>query len=90
MNRERLFLILSILCILILLLMTEFQKPIALGEIEKISGNFPIRIKLQNQTTEIILFETEVSFKKGNIIEVYGSRQNEEELIANKIKCLNC
>lgn len=90
MNQERFFLFLSIVLIFLLLLITEFQKPIILGKIEKISGKFPIRIYLENRTEEIILFEIELDLEKGRIIEIYGSKQSEGEIIANKIKCLNC
>lgn len=90
MNKERLFLFLSISLILILLVMTEFQKPIATGKIEKISGNYPIRIQLKNQSINIILFGENLNLEKDNLIEVYGSKQNEGEIIANKITCLNC
>jgi len=90
MNKERFFLFLSIILILLLLIMTEFQKPIAIGEIDIISGKFPIRIQLKNQSSEIIVFQNEIDLKKGNMIEIHGSQQNKNEIIANKITCLNC
>ncbi len=90
MNKERIFLFLSIILILLLLLMTEFQKPIATGEIDKISGKYPVRMQLKNQSNEIIIFQNEINLKKGDIIEIHGSQQNEKEIIAHKIKCLNC
>ena len=76
--------------ILALLLLTEFQKPTISGEVERISGSFPIRIILKNQSQEIILFENQIKLEKGNLIEVCGSTQSEHEIIANKIVCLNC
>jgi hypothetical protein len=90
MNKERFFLFLSLALILLLLLMTEFQKPTISGEIERISGNFPVRINLLNQTTQIIVFQDKLNLEKGNIINVYGMKQNEQEIIANRIECLNC
>ena len=90
MKTERLFLILSIISILFLLILTDFQKPTEVGEIENIINRYPVRIGLVNQTVEIILFEQEINLEKGNIIEVYGTQENEHTIIANKIICLNC
>jgi hypothetical protein len=90
MKKERLFLLLSITLIFLLLFLTEFQKPAISGEIEKISGSFPIRIQLVNQTIEIIVFQDKLNLEKGNKINVHGLKQNEQEIIANKIECLNC
>jgi hypothetical protein len=70
--------------------MTEFQKPIASGEIEKISRKYPLEIHLKNQNLEIILFTRESSLKETDRIVVFGTKQNGEELIASKIECLNC
>ena len=90
MKKERLFLILSIVFILILLIIAELQGSIASGEIEKISGSNPIRISLKNQDIEIILFTKNINLQAGAQIKIYGSQQNKQEIIANKITCSNC
>lgn len=90
MNKERLFLALAILLIFTLLFLTEFQKPTIIGKIKKVSGNYPIRISLENKSEEIILFDRELKFKEGSEVKIYGSIQNGGEIIANKITCLNC
>ena len=73
-----------------LLFLTEFQKPTIIGKIKKVSGNYPIRISLENKSEEIILFDRELKFKEGSEVKIYGSIQNGGEIIANKITCLNC
>lgn len=90
MKRERLFLFLSLILIFLLLLLTEFQKPILTGEIKTISGNFPIRIRLVDKITEILIFDKDLKLKEGNKISVYGSKQSELEVIANRVECSNC
>ncbi|GEM_PF-3124440 len=90
MKKERLFLILSIISILVLLLLTEFQKPLIEGKIKSIKKSFPTTIILENNNEEIILFEKETSLKKDNLIKIFGSRQNKNQIIATKIICLNC
>lgn len=90
MKREQLFLILSILLILLLLFLTEFQKPVTSGKIEKITINYPTRIKIEDDPNDFIIFDREVNLKKDDEVKLYGLKQNKEEIIINKIRCLNC
>lgn len=90
MRKEQIFLMLSIALILILLIIVELQKPLASGEVSKISGSNPVKISLENQGDEIILFTKKLNITVGAQIRVYGSRQNKQEIIANKITCSNC
>ena len=90
MKKERIFLILSIISILFLLILTDFQQPTIVGEVENIINRYPVRIDLKDQTVEIILFEEEINLEKGNLVEIYGTRENEHTIIANRIICLNC
>ncbi len=90
MNKQRAFLLLSILSIFILLILTEFQKPLLIGEVEKVSDSQITKITLKDQKEEIIIFQKIVSIKRGNWVEIYGSKQNSGEIIANRIACLNC
>jgi len=89
MEKEHIFLILTFVFIVILLLVSEFQKPIIQGEVEKISDQTPVRIYIKNQTVEIIAFSKIQNIKPNSQIEIYGTKQN-EIIIAQKIKCLNC
>ncbi|MEM4605465.1 MAG: hypothetical protein QW103_00290 [Candidatus Pacearchaeota archaeon] len=90
MRKQRLFLILSIISILILLLLSEFQKPIAEGKIKEIKKGLPTTINLYNSQLEIIIFEKEITLKKNDEIKIFGSFQNKNQIIATKIICTNC
>ena len=90
MKKERLFLILSIISILILLLLTEFQKPILEGKIKEIKKGLPTTINLENSSVEVLFFEEETTLKKENEIKIFGSFQNKNQIIATKIICTNC
>jgi len=97
MKPERIFLIISIIGIFILLILSNFEKPILTGEISniKITKN-SISLNLVNfQENILIINKTKLpeKIKKGDLIEVYGDKQislNETTIFTDKIICVNC
>ena len=87
--KQKILFIASILAILFLLFLTTNQKPVAHGKIsEIIYSNNKISIYLNNKT-EIIVFANKIlPLKKGDSIEVFGTRKNlmnKSQIIADKI-----
>lgn len=97
MKPERFFLILSILGILTLLTLSNFNKPTITGEVSsiKITKN-SITLEITNYSEEILIInKTKLpeKIKKGNMIEIYGNKQleiNRTIIFTDKILCLNC
>ncbi len=90
MNKQKIFFILTILGILILLFLTQIKKPIIEGTISEIKySQNKITILLENQETEIILFDLkQFDFRQGQKITVYGTQEtykNKPQIIADKI-----
>ena len=74
MKSEKILLLLSILGILLLIFLSQTTTPIYTGTIESIqSSNNKIIIKIENSSTELILFETNhINLEKGDTIEFQG------------------
>ena len=90
MKKERLFLFLSVMGILLLFILVIFQKPTLTGKISSLNINGDrINIKLENHS-EIIIFynRTKIDLNKYETIEIYGSKQtskNQTTIFVNKI-----
>jgi len=86
MKPERIYLILSILGIFILLILSNFNKPVLTGEVSsfKITKN-SINIHLQNQLEDIVLInKTKIqNIKQGDTI-------NQTTIFVDKLICTNC
>lgn len=97
MKPERLFLILSIIGIFLLLILSNFEKPILTGEVSniKITKN-SISLNLVNfQENILIINKTRLpgKIKIGDKIEIYGDAQksiDEIVIFTDKLICLNC
>jgi len=79
MKPERIFIILTIIGIFLLLILSNFNKPILTGEISsiKITQN-SINLKIENHSEDILIInKTKLPeiIKKGDIIEIYGNKQ---------------
>ncbi len=79
MKPERIFIILTIIGIFLLLILSNFNKPILTGEISsiKITQN-SINLKIENHSEDILIIsKTRLPeiIKKGDIIEIYGNKQ---------------
>jgi hypothetical protein len=91
MNKQKIFLILSIMGILILLLISQnLNQPALRGKISEIKyENNRISIKIENSEKEIILFTNKfLILKKSQEIIIYGKEQtykNQTQIIAEKI-----
>lgn len=93
MKTTTILFILTILGILSLYLIGTIQKPIIFGEIESIEKTTITKINLKNSNTTIIAFEIIPNLQKENFIEVYGkleTYQNRQQIIAEKINCIDC
>jgi len=97
MKLERIFLLLSITGILILLILTNFNKPIITGEIISIKQTQnSITLEIKNYSEEILIInKTQLPEKigKGNLVEIYGNKQlqlNKTIIFTDKVICLNC
>lgn len=97
MKLERIFFLLSITGILILLILTNFNKPIITGEIISIKQTQnSITLEIKNYSEEILIInKTQLPEKigKGNLVEIYGNKQlqlNKTIIFTNKVICLNC
>jgi len=91
MKKEKILLLLSILCIFLLFIISDFKKPIIEDEIKKISyGQNSITIVLEkNDDKIIILNKTPINnlYLKEKI-KIYGTREksiNETIIFASKI-----
>jgi len=96
MKPERIYLILSILGIFILLILSNFNKPVLTGEVSsfKITKN-SINIHLQNQLEDIVLInKTKIqNIKQGDTIQIWGDKQisiNQTTIFVDKLICTNC
>lgn len=97
MKPERLFLILSVVGIFILLVLSNFEKPVLSGELSSIKmTKSSISIKLESFSEEIVIInKTKLPEKleRGMKIEVYGDKQKSLEvttIFVDKLICLNC
>jgi len=95
MNHQKTFFILSLIGIILLLFISQTQKPILSGKVNTIKQSTnKITLTVFENKTEIILFTNKVlNLNKQNMIEVYGSLEvykNKTQIIAEKIKCLDC
>ena len=86
MKPEKIFLFLSLIGIFILLVMSNFNAPIAEGKISQIKTSQHTTIYLENVTEQIIVLNTKINLKIGTKIKVYGSKQ-EDVIFATKIIC---
>lgn len=72
-----------------LLFITNTQKPIIQGKIEKIYFNTnSITIYLENSDTEIIIFKKFLNLQENQTIQVFGKEDTyngQKQIIANKI-----
>ncbi len=90
---QRLLLILSLLGIALLIIISQNQKSLITGTIEKIdNSNGRITIKLENETTKLILFEkTPPKIRAGDHIQVFGKEETyrgKKQIIVDKIKTI--
>lgn len=97
MKPERIFLILSIIGIFILLILSNFNKPILIGEILNIKyTKNSIDIMLINHSENILIInktKLKEKIKNGDKIEIYGNKQksiNETIIFTDKIICVSC
>ena len=97
MKPERIFIILSIIGIFILLILSNFNKPVLIGEISNIKyTKNSININLVDSKENILIInKTKLTekIKKGDKIEVYGNIQkslNETIIFTDKLICINC
>jgi hypothetical protein len=95
MKKERIFLAISFVLILILIFSLDFKKPNAEGKIVKIiPGKSFTSIALEDNSLKIYVQNTtSLKIKKGNKIQIYGAEQkniNETILFVDKIVCLDC
>lgn len=96
MNKEKILLLTILLGILLLLFLTNFQRPITQGKIIQISeDNSKIKIKIQNKTEDIILFKEhpfqKINLQKNQIIKIEGKKENwknKNQIIASKVYLL--
>lgn len=97
MKPERRFIILTVIGISILLILSNFNKPIITGEISsiKITKN-SITLEIKDHSEEILIInKTKLpeKIKKGDVIEIYGNKQlqlNKTVVFTDKLICLNC
>lgn len=91
---KKIFFILSLVGILFLIFLTQATKQIQTGTIKSIqTSNNKITINLENNSTELIIFNTPfINLKKGNAIEFQGKRniyKNKEQIIIDKMFILH-
>lgn len=79
MKPEKIFIILTIIGIFILLILSNFNKPIITGEVSSIKMNKnSITLEIKNNSEEILIInKTKLpeKIKKGDLIEIYGNKQ---------------
>jgi hypothetical protein len=91
MKPERILIILSIIGVIFLLILTNFNKPILIGEVKKIEQTKnSIKIELKNHPEEILIInKTKIEkIKEGETIKIYGDKQislNKTTIFVNKI-----
>jgi len=93
MTNEKLYFILSLLGVLILFVLSEFNQPVLTGKINFVNYYSERTIIILNESErEIILFDTAQLFNEGDEIIVYGKTEkykNKTQIIADKIVLLN-
>jgi DNA/RNA endonuclease YhcR with UshA esterase domain len=90
MNLQKTTFILSLTGILLLILLAQTTPQTQTGKIKSIrSSNNKITIQLENNSAELILFDTSyINLSKGNTISFQGRRntyKNKEQIIINKL-----
>ena len=91
MRIERILLLLTLLGIILLFILTNFQKPTAEGTISKItSTDSSTTILLKNNSMKfIVLNKSEFEISKNGFVKIYGTKQtglNETIVFVNVIK----
>jgi len=92
MNFQKTIFIISLLAALLLILLAQTTKQTQTGTIESIqSSNNKITIQLENETTELILFDAQyINLSKGDTIKFQGKQdtyKNKEQIIIDKLIC---
>jgi len=92
MNFQKTIFIISLLATLLIIILTQTTHHTDKGTIQSIqSSNNKIIIKLENNPTELILFDANyINLSKGDIINFQGRRdtyKNKEQIIIDKITC---
>jgi hypothetical protein len=87
---QKLLLLLIILGILLLQIISQNQKPTAMGTIEKITiSNNKIKIKIKNEYRDLVLFEESIpNLENGQKIMAYGkirTYKNKQQILVDKI-----
>ena len=91
---QKIVFILTLIGIPSLIFALQITKPIHTGVIKSIqTSNTKTKIKLENYSTELIIFETTpLNIKKGDTIEFQGKKEiykNKEQIIVDKIMINN-
>ena len=91
MKTEKILFILSILGILFLIFLSQTSTKTYEGKIESIqNSNHKIIIKIENSSTELILFEKRfIDLKKGDIIKFQGKAdtyKDKKQIIVDRIE----
>jgi hypothetical protein len=91
MKIERILLLLTLLGIILLFILTNFQKPTAEGTIFKItSTDSSTTINLKDNTIKfIVLNKTQIQISKNDFVKIYGTKQvgiNEAIVFVNVIR----
>ena len=92
MNFQKTIFILALIGTLLLIFLANTTKQTQTGTIESIqSSNEKIIITLENNPTELILFDTSyINLSKGDTIKFQGRRdtyKNKEQIIVDKLSC---
>ena len=95
MKKSFIFFLISVLGILLLTILVNFQNPSIQGKVFSIKvTDKATSIKLENSSeTIVILNKTVLNIKAGKEIKVYGQKQTEKNsttIFADKIICLDC
>lgn len=95
MKKEKIFFTLSLLGILLLLFLLNFQKPTEGAFVKKISiSGDKITISLVNTSTKVTLTSSKkLDLGKDNYLEIYGKKEmyrNQTYIYPDKLICKNC
>jgi hypothetical protein len=97
MKPERIFIILTIIGIIALLILSNYNNPIITGEISSIkTSKNSITLEIKNYSEEILIInKTQLpeKIRKGDKVEIYGNKQiqlNKTIIFTDKLICLNC
>ncbi|MEM4330667.1 MAG: hypothetical protein QW273_01510 [Candidatus Pacearchaeota archaeon] len=90
MKKERILLLVCLLFLYLLLILSEFSKPSIVGKIKKIEKSYPIKIYLEDESLEILLFEKDINLKEGMNVSIYGTENINKQIVVTKIICNNC